>query len=53
MKPTGKGEDIINMNLRAIDKGVEMINKVEIPAGWADAVDSPGKAETCRNSLRR
>ena len=36
-----KGEDIINMNLQAIDKGVEMINKVEIPAGWADAVDSP------------
>ncbi len=36
-----KGEDIINMNLQAIDKGVEMINKIEIPASWADAVDGP------------
>jgi pyruvate-ferredoxin/flavodoxin oxidoreductase len=36
-----KGDKIINMNLLAIDKGIEGINKVEVPASWADAVDTP------------
>lgn len=36
-----KGDKVINMNLQAIDKGIEGINKVEIPASWAEAVDSP------------
>ncbi|MGE5543722.1 MAG: pyruvate:ferredoxin (flavodoxin) oxidoreductase [Bacillota bacterium] len=36
-----KGDKIINMNLLAIDKGIEGINKVEVPASWADAVDVP------------
>ncbi|NLB17651.1 MAG: pyruvate:ferredoxin (flavodoxin) oxidoreductase, partial [Syntrophomonadaceae bacterium] len=36
-----KGEKIINMNLLAIDKGIEGLHRVEVPAGWADAVDAP------------
>ena len=31
-----KGEDIVNMNYAAVDKGGEMVHKVEVPAEWAD-----------------
>jgi len=34
-----KGEKIVNMNYLAVDKGVEALNKIDVPAGWADAVD--------------
>ncbi len=30
-----KGEDIVNMNYAAVDKGGEMVHKVEVPAEWA------------------
>lgn len=36
-----KGEKIVKMNDAAIDKGITDINKVEIPADWADAKDDP------------
>ncbi len=35
-----KGEAIVNMNYAAIDKGIESIVKVEVPANWIDAVDT-------------
>ena len=36
-----KGADIVNMNNAAIDKGVEMIRKIDVPASWATAEDAP------------
>ncbi len=40
-----KGENIVNMNLAAIDQGVEKIHKVEIPASWKDAADDAEPAK--------
>jgi pyruvate-ferredoxin/flavodoxin oxidoreductase len=34
-----KGQKIVDMNNGAIDKGIEAVVKVEIPANWKDAVD--------------
>lgn len=34
-----KGEKIVNMNNAAIDKGIEALVKVEVPASWKNAVD--------------
>ena len=34
-----KGENIVNMNIAAVDQGIEKIHKVEIPASWANAAD--------------
>ena len=31
-----KGDEVVNMNLAAIDQGASLLKKVEIPAGWAD-----------------
>jgi pyruvate-ferredoxin/flavodoxin oxidoreductase len=32
-----KGQSIVDMNNAAIDKGVQMINKIEVPENWIDA----------------
>ncbi|WP_313524761.1 pyruvate:ferredoxin (flavodoxin) oxidoreductase [Anaerotignum sp.] len=40
-----KGDTILNMNYAAVDKGVEGIVKVEVPADWANAVDTEVKVE--------
>ena len=34
-----KGEDIVNMNYKAVDEGLNAPIKVEVPAEWKDAVD--------------
>ncbi len=34
-----KGEKVVNMNYAAIDKGVESISKIEVPADWKDVAD--------------
>ncbi|MBR0574715.1 pyruvate:ferredoxin (flavodoxin) oxidoreductase [Proteiniclasticum sp. BAD-10] len=34
-----KGEKVINMNNEAIDRGVNALHKVEVPAEWANAED--------------
>ena len=34
-----KGENIVNMNLAAVDQGVAKVHKVEVPASWATAPD--------------
>ncbi|MCT8976160.1 pyruvate:ferredoxin (flavodoxin) oxidoreductase [Clostridium sp. CX1] len=34
-----KGQKVVDMNNAAIDKGVESIVKIEVPASWADAVE--------------
>ncbi len=36
-----KGQDIVDMNHKAIDLGATAFKKVEIPASWANAVDAP------------
>lgn len=41
-----KGEEIVNLNIAAIDKGAE-VEKVEVPADWANLV--PGSATDDRN----
>lgn len=35
-----KGQAIVDMNYAAIDRGMEDLKKVEIPANWANAVDN-------------
>ena len=40
-----KGEKVVNMNYAAVDKGVEMVEEVEVPARWADLPDEPMKVD--------
>ena len=40
-----KGDDVVEMNYRAIDAGVDALHKVEIPADWANATDDAAEAE--------
>ncbi len=42
-----KGQDIVDMNHKAIDAGATAYRKVDVPAAWADAVDAAeeGKLE--------
>ncbi|SHI93723.1 pyruvate:ferredoxin (flavodoxin) oxidoreductase [Parasporobacterium paucivorans] len=34
-----KGEDIVNMNYKAIERGAQDVHKIEIPASWKNAAD--------------
>ncbi|MDT8716690.1 pyruvate:ferredoxin (flavodoxin) oxidoreductase [Clostridium sp. 19966] len=34
-----KGEKVVNMNNAAIDKGIDALVKIEVPASWTDAKD--------------
>lgn len=34
-----KGEDIVNMNYKAVDAGLELLLKVDVPASWGEAPD--------------
>ncbi|HXK71460.1 MAG TPA: pyruvate:ferredoxin (flavodoxin) oxidoreductase [Clostridia bacterium] len=36
-----KGEKVVNMNNAAVDKGIENIVEVKVPATWKEAVDLP------------
>ncbi len=36
-----KGQDIVDMNHKAIDAGATAFTKFEVPASWKDAVDAP------------
>ena len=36
-----KGEKIVAMNHTAIDRGIEQVRQVPVPASWADAKDEP------------
>ena len=40
-----KGEKVVNMNHAAIDKGIENIIEVKVPAEWANAVDETTEKE--------
>ena len=40
-----KGQDIVDMNHKAIDLGASAFKKVEVPASWANAVDDKKAAD--------
>ncbi len=40
-----KGDDVVNMNYKAIDAGVDAVHKVEIPASWSNPAADPAPAE--------
>lgn len=37
-----KGEKVVNMNYEAVDKGIEALYEVQVPASWATAEDKSG-----------
>ncbi|HIS39781.1 MAG TPA: pyruvate:ferredoxin (flavodoxin) oxidoreductase [Candidatus Aphodovivens avistercoris] len=39
-----KGQDVVDMNHRAIDAGATAFVKIDVPASWADAVDEASAA---------
>ena len=41
-----KGQNIVDMNNAAIDKGIDAIVAVEVPAGWTEAGDTAAEAAT-------
>lgn len=41
-----KGQNVVDMNNAAIDKGINAIVKVDVPASWAEAADTPVAAAT-------
>lgn len=52
-----KGDKIVNMNNEAVDKGIDALVKIDVPATWADAVDEAelatiGEPEFIKNILR-
>ncbi|WAW15587.1 pyruvate:ferredoxin (flavodoxin) oxidoreductase [Peptostreptococcus equinus] len=34
-----KGDKIVNMNYEAVEKGIDALVKIDVPASWADAAD--------------
>ena len=40
-----KGQDIVDMNYKAIDLGASAFKKIDVPADWANAVDNKVAAE--------
>ncbi len=41
-----KGQNIVDMNNAAIDKGIDAIVAVDVPASWADAADTQAETAT-------
>ncbi|MEA4920841.1 MAG: pyruvate:ferredoxin (flavodoxin) oxidoreductase [Clostridiaceae bacterium] len=44
-----KGDDIVNMNYKAIDAGVDALVKIDVPASWADLKDDTKAPEVTGN----
>jgi len=40
-----KGEKIVQMNYKAVDRGIESLKEVKVPESWKDAVEVNEKAE--------
>ena len=40
-----KGQNIVDMNCRAVDMGVSAIKKINVPESWANAEDPKGRYE--------
>lgn len=41
-----KGEKVVAMNQQAVEKGIELVKKVEVPDSWLNATDNETKVET-------
>ncbi|MGE4588310.1 MAG: pyruvate:ferredoxin (flavodoxin) oxidoreductase [Acidaminococcaceae bacterium] len=48
-----KGQSILNMNYAAIDKGVDAIIKITVPAAWAEAVGAEAAASGLINDFAK
>lgn len=51
-----KGDAVVQMNWDAVDKAIEVLHEVQIPAAWADAQDAESTENAAlanQNSLRR
>lgn len=46
-----KGQDIVDMNHKAIDMGATAFVKIDVPADWASAVDAPENKELQGNPV--
>ena len=44
-----KGQSVVDMNFAAVDAGINNVKKIEIPADWANAVDTDKKPEVKSN----
>ena len=44
-----KGDAIVNMNCAAVDKAVEVLHEVQVPAEWANAEDAAKAEKRCAN----
>lgn len=42
-----KGDAIVNMNIEGVEKAVEILTQVEVPAAWKDAVDEASNEHRC------
>ncbi|MGI6778220.1 MAG: pyruvate:ferredoxin (flavodoxin) oxidoreductase [Acetivibrionales bacterium] len=47
-----KGDKIVNMNYQAVDKGIEMLKKVEVPSSWKDAEDEKAEQKDVPDFIR-
>ncbi|NMA55778.1 MAG: pyruvate:ferredoxin (flavodoxin) oxidoreductase [Firmicutes bacterium] len=36
-----RGEEVVNMNITAVDKSLEALHEIDYPAAWAEAKDEP------------
>ena len=42
-----KGQNVVDMNNAAIDKGIESVVEIKVPTTWADAVDTQTEEKAC------
>ncbi|MDR1439220.1 MAG: pyruvate:ferredoxin (flavodoxin) oxidoreductase, partial [Clostridiales bacterium] len=47
-----KGEAIVEMNYRAVDRGLSEVRQIAVPAAWADAADAPAEAKPVPDFIR-
>lgn len=40
-----KGQDVVDMNVAAIDRGISGIREIQVPASWAQAQDAPAPVD--------
>ena len=42
-----KGDNIVNMNFKAVGKGIDALEKVDVPSSWAEAKDETDIERKC------
>ncbi|MDR1060122.1 MAG: pyruvate:ferredoxin (flavodoxin) oxidoreductase [Clostridiales bacterium] len=47
-----KGEAIVEMNYKAVDRGISEVREISVPASWADAEDAPAAAKPVPDFIR-